>query len=144
MANQIPTLSATSPSPSILLLSSLAAAVPAPTRSLYASTKSASLQLYQSLAIEHPTIGFSFVLPSTVEGSFRSSAVDGGKPREDDPEAHGLKRETVARRCVRAVDEGDRTVYMPAFYRFAQVMYWLVPSYVEWRARVKYNFSIDA
>lgn len=141
---QIPTLSATSPAPSILLLSSLAAAVPAPTRSLYASSKVAALQLYRALAIEHPAITFTSVLPSTVEGGFRASAVDGGTPREDDPETHGLKRETVARRCVRAVDEGARTVYMPSFYTFAQAMYWLVPSFVEWRARVKYNFLAAA
>jgi short-subunit dehydrogenase len=137
-------LTATSPSPSILLLSSLAAVIPAPTRALYASTKSASLQLYQALAIEHPSIAFSFILPATVEGDFRASAVDGGKPREEDPSSHGLKRESVARRCVRAVDEGERTVYMPGFYRIAQAVYWMVPTFVEWRARLKYNYLVEA
>jgi hypothetical protein len=49
--------------------------------------------LYRSLSIEHPDISFSFVLPSTVEGDFRASAVDGGSVRETDPNKHGLKRE---------------------------------------------------
>ncbi|KAL0569946.1 hypothetical protein V5O48_012012 [Marasmius crinis-equi] len=65
---------------SILQLSSLAAVIPAPTRSLYASTKRAALLLFQSPAIEHSKIRCSFVLPSTVKGGFRGSAVDGSSP----------------------------------------------------------------
>ena len=110
-------LSQTSPSPSILLLSSLAAVVAAPTRTLYGSTKGAALMLYQSLSIEHPRIKFSFILPSTVEGDFRSGAVDGGPVREKDPAKSGLKRGTVAKACLRAVDWGTRDVFMPSYYR---------------------------
>ncbi|KZP22074.1 NAD(P)-binding protein [Athelia psychrophila] len=137
----IPMLSQTSPSPSILLLSSLAAVVPAPTRTLYGSTKGAALLLYQSLAIEHPGIKFSFILPWTVEGDFRAGAVDGGPVREKNPTSIGLKRGTVAKACLKAVDWGTRTVFMPWFYRYANIVYWLWPSYVEWRARIKYNYS---
>lgn len=72
----IPMLIGTSKSPSILLISSLASVIPAPTRAIYASTKSASLLLYQALAIEHRAITFSLIMPSTVEGDFRVSAVD--------------------------------------------------------------------
>ena len=39
-----------------MLVSSAAAIIPAPTRSLYCASKAASLILYQSLAIEHPKI----------------------------------------------------------------------------------------
>jgi short-subunit dehydrogenase len=142
IATQIPILSTTSPSPSILLLSSLAAAIPAPTRSLYASTKAASYSLYRALSQEHPAIAFSFVLPSTVEGAFRTSAVDDADAvAEKDPNVHGLKREAVARRCMRAVDEGAREVWMPRFVALAPPLYWLAPSFIEWRARVKYNFA---
>lgn len=93
--------------------------IPAPTRTLYGSTKTASLLLYQSLSIEHPYIHFSFVLPSTVEGDFRAGAVDGGKVREADPNKGGLGRGLVARECVRAVDHGMKTVFIPAYYRWA-------------------------
>lgn len=110
-------LSQTSSSPSILLLSSLAAVVPAPTRTLYGSTKGAALILYQSLAIEHPLINFSFVLPWTVEGDFRAGAVDGGPVREKDPANTGLKREAVAKACLKAIDWGTRTVFMPWYYK---------------------------
>ncbi|KAF8311420.1 uncharacterized protein EI90DRAFT_3050297 [Cantharellus anzutake] len=74
-----PTLSGSpSPSPSILLLSSIAGAIPAPTRSIYASTKSASLVFFQSLSIEWSSkLDFSIILPGSIEGDdFRKKAVD--------------------------------------------------------------------
>ncbi|TEB29330.1 NAD(P)-binding protein [Coprinellus micaceus] len=137
----IPTLSATSKSPSIALINTLASIIPAPTRSLYASTKGAGLILYQSLAIEHPQITFTHFMPATVEGDFRASAVDSGPVREKDPNKHGLKREDVARRCIEAVDRKEKTVFMPRFMRIGHLLYWLIPSYVEKKASLKYNFE---
>ncbi|KAJ7115332.1 hypothetical protein C8R44DRAFT_709734 [Mycena epipterygia] len=137
----IPLLQATSPHPSILLVNTLASAIPAPTRTLYASTKAASLKLYQALAIEHPTIAFTHFLPSTVEGDFRASAVDGGTVREADPNKTGLKRDAVARRCVRAIEHREKNVFMPWTMGPSHLMYWLWPSFVEWRASAKYNYT---
>jgi len=108
---------------------------------LYASTKAASLLLYQSLAIEHPGIRFSLVMPSTVEGDFRASAVDGGPVREKDPNKNGLKREAVAQRCIQAVDNNEKTVFIPGYMRLAHLLYWLVPRIIERQARTKYNFT---
>ncbi|KAG6887147.1 hypothetical protein C0995_001030 [Termitomyces sp. Mi166 len=138
----IPLLTSSSSSPSILLVSSLGAVIPPPTRTLYASTKAASLVLYQALSIEHPSISFTCVLPSTVEGDFRASAVDAGPVREKDPNKYGLKRADVARRCIEAVDAGERTVFMPSTMRVAHLLYWLWPAFVEWRVRIKYNFGV--
>ena len=139
---QIPLLSATSAAPAICQISSLAALCPAPTRSLYAATKASSLLLYQALAIEHPDITFTNVIPSTVEGDFRASAVDGGAVREADPNKHGLKRVAVARRTVAGIDAGEKNVLMPyAMVRFAHFGYWLWPTFLERLARKKYNFT---
>ena len=136
-------LQRTSAAPAILLVSSLAAVVGAPTRALYAATKASSLLLYQSLAIEHPRIAFSFVLPSTIEGNFRASAVDAGPVREDDPNKTGLKIGYVASRCVDAVDRAvTGNVFLPWFpYSLGQILYKMWPAYVEKRAREKYNFK---
>lgn len=144
----IPLLTTCSASPSILLLSSVAAIIPAPTRTLYASTKSASLILFQALAIEHPRISFVSFLPATIEGDFRASAVDtplNCSPviHEADPNKHGLRREAVAIRCVQAIDRKEKTVFMPQYMRIGHLLYWIWPAYVEWRARVKYNFRAD-
>ena len=137
-------MSRTSPSPSILLISSLAALAPAPTRALYGGTKSASLMLYQSLAIEHPDITFTCVIPSTIEGDFRKSAVDAGPVRKSSPNKHGLKRDWVAQRCIDAVDAQERTVFMANFYRIVPMLIYTLGSWgrgiVERGARKKYNY----
>ncbi|KAK6201816.1 hypothetical protein LQW54_009311 [Pestalotiopsis sp. IQ-011] len=139
----IPMLTRTSSSPSILLVSSVAAIIPAPTRALYAATKAASLLLFQSLAIEHPQIAFTFILPATIEGNFRASAVDAGPVREEDPNKHGLKIDYVARRCIDAVDRAvTGNVILPWFpYTIGQYLYHIWPSYIEKRAREKYHFK---
>lgn len=136
-------LTRTSKSPSILLVSSVAALIPAPTRALYASTKASSLLLYQALAIEHRNIAFTFILPATIEGNFRASAVDAGPVREADPNKHGLKTSYVAARCVAAVDSGVRgNVVLPYIpYGLAHHLYYIWPSFIESRAAKKYNFE---
>ncbi|KAI3400353.1 hypothetical protein diail_3370 [Diaporthe ilicicola] len=139
----IPMLTRTSTAPAILLISSMAALVPAPTRALYAATKASSLLLYQALAIEHRKIAFTFILPATIEGDFRASAVDSGPVREADPNKHGLKIDYVAARCMGAVDQGVRgSVIMPWIpYAFAHHLYYIWPALVERMAARKYNFA---
>ncbi|KAI1148246.1 short-chain dehydrogenase [Nemania diffusa] len=139
----IPMMKRTSASPAILLVSSVAAVVPAPTRALYAATKAASLLLFQSLAIEHPAIAFTCVLPATIEGNFRSSAVDADPTQKiDETNKKGLKLDYVASRCAEAVDQGSRgNVVIPWFpYAIAHHLYYIWPSFIEKQARKKYNF----
>jgi short-subunit dehydrogenase len=134
----------TSASPSILLVSSVAAIIPAPTRALYAATKASSLLLFQALAIEHPQIAFSFVLPATIEGDFRAGAVDShiGGVRENDPNKHGLKIDDVARKSIDAVDQGKTgNIILPWFpFAIGHFLYNVWPTYIEAQARKKYNF----
>ncbi|CAE6432910.1 unnamed protein product [Rhizoctonia solani] len=137
----IPLLESSSKKPTIMLISSLAAVVPAPTRAIYCSTKGAGLLLFQSLAIEHPRIKFSNIIPATIEGDFRASAVDGGEVREVLKGA--LSREEVAQAIIRAVDMEQRTVWMPRTMRFAPFLYWIWPKFVEKKAVKKYNFSAE-
>ncbi|KAI1179567.1 short chain dehydrogenase [Nemania sp. FL0916] len=140
----IPMMKRTSPSPAILLVSSVAAVVPAPTRALYAATKAASLLLFQSLAIEHPQIAFTCILPATIEGNFRSSAVDVDPSQKiDETNKKGLKVDYVARRCAEAVDSGSRgNIVIPWFpYAIAHHLYYIWPSFIEQQARKKYDFT---
>ncbi|KAI1765681.1 NAD(P)-binding protein [Hypoxylon sp. FL1150] len=140
----IPMLTRTSTSPSILLVSSVAAVVPAPTRAIYAATKASSLLLFQSLAIEHPDIAFTFILPATIQGNFRASAVDADTTgRQAGPNQGGLKPDCVARRCVDAVDRQTRgSVVIPWFpYAIAHHLYYIWPPFIEQKARKKYGFG---
>ena len=116
-------LERTSSKPAILLISSVAGVIPAPTRSLYGSSKGAGLILFQALSIEHPKIHFTMSLPATVEGNFRASAVDAGPVRESLSGA--LKKEYVAEKSVNAVDKLQKVVWMPKFYNFAFFLYWI-------------------
>ena len=98
--------------------------------------------LYQALAIEHPRVKFSYVFPATVQGDFRASAVDGGPIREAAPNKHGLEPSYVAGRLIKAVDHGERTVYLPWWYvHLGHLLYWIVPSFVEYFASKKYRFT---
>ncbi|KAI1351822.1 short-chain dehydrogenase [Xylaria sp. FL0043] len=140
----IPMMKRTSASPAILLVSSIAAVVPAPTRALYASTKAASLLMFQSLAIEHPEIAFTCMLPATIEGNFRASAVDADPSQTtDETNKKGLKVEYVAKRCAEAVDQGLRgNVVIPWMpYAIAHHLYYIWPSFIERQARKKYGFT---
>ena len=82
-------------------------------------------------------------MPSTVEGDFRASAVDAGPVEASVSNKHGLKREFVAKRCIEAIDKGEKTVFIPVTMRFAHLLYWILPSLVERGARRKYNFSVS-
>ncbi|EKM60647.1 uncharacterized protein PHACADRAFT_85124 [Phanerochaete carnosa HHB-10118-sp] len=138
----IPLLESSSRSPSVALISSAAAIIPAPTRSLYCASKAASLILYQSLAIEHPRVNFTHVIPATVEGDFRASAVDAGPVREASPNQHGLKRDYVAQQLIHAVDHGEKEVLLPWWYvRSGHLLYWTFPSIIEYLGRKKYKFA---
>jgi len=138
----IPLLESSSCSPSVALISSAAAIIPAPTRSLYCASKAASLILYQSLAIEHPKVKFTHVIPATVEGDFRASAVDAGPVREASPNKHGLKRDYVAQQLIHAVDYGGKEIFLPWWYvRAGHLLYWTFPSVTEYFSRKKYKFA---
>lgn len=93
LAALLPFLQMTSPSPSIHLLSSAAAVIPAPTRPLYGASKAAQLILFQATAIEAAAqakharkegslqkrahVRFYASVPGTILSDFRASAVDG-------------------------------------------------------------------
>ncbi|KAI0512836.1 short-chain dehydrogenase [Xylaria bambusicola] len=140
----IPMMKRTSASPAILLVSSVAAVIPAPTRALYAATKAAALKFFQSLAIEHPEISFTCMLPATIQGNFRSSAVDVDPSMRTGPaNKKGLAVEYVAGKCADAVDRGTGgNVVLPWIpYALAHHLYYIWPSLIERAARRKYHFK---
>ncbi|TFK91288.1 NAD(P)-binding protein [Polyporus arcularius HHB13444] len=139
-ATFIPTLTS-SMAPAIVLMASLAAVLPAPTLSLYVGSKAAALGFYQSLAIEHPWITFTAVLPSTVRGEqFFDNAADGGKVRGQDPESYGLSCDEVVRGVLDGVDKGKTTLWLPSRGRTAFFLYWLFPGFITKIARKRYGY----
>ncbi|KZP00680.1 NAD(P)-binding protein [Calocera viscosa TUFC12733] len=139
-ATFFPMLERTSKQGAVMLISSAAALIPAPTRTLYGSSKAASLALYQALAIEHPSLRFSLICPGTVNTSFRSSAPDGDDKRE--VEESKLEPDVVAERAVQAVDSGERMVVMPFKFSLGHWLYILGGrKWIEREAAKKYNWT---
>ncbi|KAH9940979.1 NAD(P)-binding protein [Amylocystis lapponica] len=120
----------------------VAALIPPPTRSFYAATKAASLMFYQVLAIEHPSVAFTFAIPATVRGEFRASAINGVSKEQAAKEQGGLRQDVVAKRCVQAVDVGEKRIFMPWLLgRETHTLYWIIPSFLEWQISRTYKFS---
>jgi NAD(P)-dependent dehydrogenase (short-subunit alcohol dehydrogenase family) len=136
---QLPMLQLTSASPSINLLSSIAAYIPAPTRALYGSSKAAQLLLFQSVGIEADSqskanctpkrakVRFHATTPATIFSNFRNSAVDGSvesSQAQDDTwqgKSDALTPSYVASECIFAVDRLKEGVQeMPAKYWLAR------------------------
>ncbi|UZJ56578.1 hypothetical protein CBS101457_005898 [Exobasidium rhododendri] len=158
----LPMLQTTSLAPSINLLSSISAYIPAPTRPLYGSSKAAQLICFQSVGIEAASqaasstaspkrakVTFHATLPGTILSDFRKSAVDGsvessgaiddswkGKGKGD-----GLTTSHVAAKCIHAVDRYLEGVEeLPAKYWLARRLLPTLPSVMAKMAQKKYGY----
>ena len=78
----------------------------------------------------------SLIPPSTVEGDFRASAVDGRPVREVDLNKSGLRKYAIARRCVTT---GKGMCSSPGM-SIGHILYWVLPSHVQRTARRRYRY----
>lgn len=144
-ATFLPSLSATSTHPTVVLLSTVAAVLPTPTRTLYSGSKGASHALLASLALESDVLGlgveFIEVLAGSVNTAMRTRAVDAASAApgsaDEPPAKWSLEPAAVAASVIEAVDSGLgdgtraealrlRQVWLPAKpYRWAHLLYWL-------------------
>lgn len=153
LAAFVPLLQLSSPAPAVTLLSSVAAFVPPPTRSLYGASKAAQLQLFQAVAIESAAqaeasppapstahrqkVRFLAVAPATIRTAFRQSAIDGpvsaatkDSAWDDAAGSKGsssseiLEPSQVAHAAIRATDRYETGVRaMPGKYRLVRYAY---------------------
>lgn len=74
LATFLPLLASTSPSPAVHHLSSVAAAIAAPSRCLYSATKAAAYMAVESARVECEGMGVRFfsLLPGTIDNEFRT------------------------------------------------------------------------
>lgn len=84
------------------------------------------------------------VIPSTVKGDFRASAVDGVPIRDATVSQKGLDKSYVARRCIEAIDYGKKSMFLPGYHSLSHLLYWIAPGFVEQRASEKYQFVAKA
>ncbi|KAI8142558.1 hypothetical protein BJV82DRAFT_615276 [Fennellomyces sp. T-0311] len=140
----LPTLIESSVAPNIIIMSSLAGKVGAPTRALYAGSKHALHGFFDSLRVEvEPyNVHVGIVCPGTVDTELRNTAVD--MASGDGPAAGStrgkLSPAAVAQRTLDASDRREREVFIPALFGYAAIWAKLIASsWVDWAAKRKYR-----
>ena len=141
----LPILIETSVAPNIVIISSLAGKVGAPTRALYAASKHSLHGFFDSLRVEveQYNVHIAIVCPGTVDTELRKTAVDIGK--DDGGPIAGSTRgklspEAVAQRTIDASDQREREVYIPALFGYLAIWAKLIASrWVDWAAKRKYS-----
>lgn len=139
----IPCLLTSSKAPNLILVSSLAGKVGAPTRALYAASKHALHGFFDSLRMELAVYGMhiGIVCPGTVDTDLRSSAVDshlGCGPTTGSVNGK-LSPATVATRIIEASDHQEREVMIPRIGYLAVALRMIAPSLIDWAASKKYQ-----
>lgn len=140
----LPLLIKSSRAPNVMVMSSLAGKVGAPTRSLYAGSKHALHGFFDSLRVEVEPYGVhvGIICPGTVNTELRHTAVDSklGTGVVAGSKRGKLTPKQVARRTLEASDRREREVYIPATMGYAAL--WgklLASSWVDWAAKKKYK-----
>ncbi|GAN04431.1 11beta-hydroxysteroid dehydrogenase-like [Mucor ambiguus] len=134
-------------SPNLIVVSSMAGKVGAPTRGLYAGSKHALHGFFDSIRVELSpyNVHIGLICPGTVDTELRQSAVDKSLGGSNDTHIAGSKKNklspcAVAKRIVEASDMREREVYIPAW--FGHVALWaklLASPLVDYAAARKYK-----
>ncbi|KAJ1832747.1 hypothetical protein LPJ63_003286 [Coemansia sp. RSA 2711] len=127
---------------SIVVVSSIAGMLAAPTRSLYSASKHAVAGYFAALRMEVRVLDVTvtIVYPGTVDTELRQSAVD----REDGASVAGSKRGKMsplrcARQILRAAALRQPTLITPLPYWISSIVHAFAPGLVEYLARRKYG-----
>ncbi|KAG1449068.1 hypothetical protein G6F56_008761 [Rhizopus delemar] len=114
----LPLLIETSVAPNLLVISSMAGKVGAPTRALYAGAKHALHGFFDSLRVEMDgKVHIGLVCPGTVDTQLRESAVDRSLGVSGSTK-NKLSAADVALRIIKASDLREREIYLPAWFGY--------------------------
>ncbi|KAI8916808.1 hypothetical protein BC831DRAFT_486759 [Entophlyctis helioformis] len=138
----LPTLKASKAQ--ILVISSAASVIAAPTRSIYSASKHALTGFFRALRIELAPSGVTvcIALPGTVDTELRRSAVDGTGSASKYSGSSGIPANVCASIIIAGSDRGDHQIYMPWFYYYVHVLSVIVPSVIDGFAAKKYNYKM--
>ncbi|KAJ3019817.1 hypothetical protein HKX48_001744 [Thoreauomyces humboldtii] len=131
-----------------LVVSSVAARLGAPTRTLYSASKHALNGFFSALRIELAKEGVDvcIVMPGSVATDLRASAVDASpvKAGSEQPERKADPRVMTPEQCAKGIlDAGDRRAretYLPQTYRWAVLLHEVLPAWIDGKAAKKYGF----
>ncbi|KAJ2333600.1 hypothetical protein GGI00_002255 [Coemansia sp. RSA 2681] len=134
----------------VVVVSSVAGLVAAPTRSLYSASKHAVTGYFNSFRMEVARLGVAVLVayPGTVDTDLRHAAVDASIPSSSSsplgPPAGSNSGKLSARSCaqqiVRAAALRRTSLVTPWVYWLGPLLYPIVPSFVDYLAKKKYGF----
>ncbi|KAK3827533.1 MAG: hypothetical protein J3Q66DRAFT_320496 [Benniella sp.] len=152
----LPSLTKTSVAGNIIVVSSMAGKVGAPTRSIYSASKHAAQGFFESLGmeVERNGIHVGIVSPGTVLTDLRQSAVDQPQPSasasdqnvvgETKKVAGTKKGAMTAKACAEGIvhgsDHRQHDVVMPWFYHVSLALKLIHPRLVRRLAKKKYGY----
>jgi len=124
----------------IIVVSSLAAKIPTPRRSMYAASKSALHGFFNALRVEEPNIQTTIVCPGFVLSEIHDKAFAVGKVER--------KKDSfmTAERCAQiihdAAAEGRREEVMTFLGKFGALAYTFIPGVVDWLGKLIAESSV--
>ncbi|KAJ2744808.1 hypothetical protein GGI20_002661 [Coemansia sp. BCRC 34301] len=130
----------------VVVVSSVAGLVAAPTRSLYSASKHAVTGYFNAFRMEVARLGVAVtvVYPGTVDTDLRHSAVDASLPTSEPLPAGSnsgkLSANTCARQIVRAAALRASSLVTPWPYSLGPLLHSIVPSFVDYLAKRKYGY----
>ncbi|KAJ2666717.1 hypothetical protein IW148_000707 [Coemansia sp. RSA 1199] len=125
----------------IVVVSSMAGLIAAPTRSLYSASKHAVSGYFSALRMEmhewgvHVTVAY----PGTVDTQLRESAVDRDEHRAAGSERGKMPPSVCARQILHAASCRQPSLVTPRVYWFSSILYAFAPRLVEYLAHRKYG-----
>jgi dehydrogenase/reductase SDR family protein 7 len=124
----------------ITVISSAAAVMSAPTRTLYSSTKHALNGFFKGLRMEIASKGVQvcIVMPGSVQTDLRKASLDSTGDSEPNK---GMTVRDCAEKTVEAMERGEKEVHLPRIYRLGTVISHLFPEWIDALARQKYKFQ---
>ncbi|KAJ2501990.1 hypothetical protein GGH96_001516 [Coemansia sp. RSA 1972] len=125
----------------IVVVSSMAGLVAAPTRSLYSASKHAVSGYFSALRMEmHEwNVCVTVAYPGTVNTMLRESALDKDENRAAGSERGKMEPAECARQILRAAAQRQPSLVTPRVYWFTSILYAFAPRLVEYLARRKYG-----
>ncbi|KAI9246593.1 hypothetical protein BY458DRAFT_494717 [Sporodiniella umbellata] len=133
-----PLLAQSSVAPNLMVISSMAGKVGAPTRALYAGAKHALHGFFDSLRLES-SVHVGLICPGTVDTDLRASAVDRSMGITGSTQ-NKLSASKVAERIIAASDQREREIYLPPVMGYTALWAQLMARpLVDWFAARKYR-----
>jgi short-subunit dehydrogenase len=124
----------------IVVISSAAGVMAAPTRSLYTATKHSVTGFFRALRIElaPKDVSVCIVMPGSVDTNLRNSALD-AKYSSQPKKSNGISVEECVGFIIEGIENRECEIFIPKSYRFGASLVNIVPFLIDYLAKKKYE-----